>query len=77
MEPGADQWRSRGACAAADPEIFFPAGSSSAVVVQTDRAKRICESCDVVETCLWWAMVTAQPHGIWGGLTERERREMA
>lgn len=67
-------WRSKAACLAEDPELFFPIGSSGAAIVQTVRAKQVCASCDVRKTCLEWALTTGQDSGIWGGKSEDERR---
>lgn len=67
-------WRHQAACLNEDPELFFPIGSSGAALAQAEQAKRICRSCDVVETCLKWALDTNQDAGVWGGLGEDERR---
>lgn len=69
-------WRERGegACTQHDPELWFaPGGSLDAAI-----ARRIClEDCLVRETCLAYALERRERHGIWGGLTERERRRLA
>src|SRR5215469_14600623 len=64
--PGRCTWQA--ACAAADPELFFPATAD-----QATEAKRICAGCPVKPQCLKYSLVTAQEWGIWGGLTEQER----
>ncbi|USR79778.1 WhiB family transcriptional regulator [Arcanobacterium pinnipediorum] len=69
-------WRHNAACLEHDPELFFPVGSSAAAMAQTERAKGICRSCDVAETCLQWAISTNQDAGVWGGLSEDERRSL-
>lgn len=67
--PDAPAWYERALCATTDPDAFFPeAGGSSA------RAKRICSACDVRAQCLAYALEHHEPFGVWGGLTERERR---
>lgn len=67
-------WRHDAACLDEDPELFFPVGSSSAALAQVERAKNICRTCDVVDTCLKWAMDTNQDAGVWGAMSEDERR---
>lgn len=67
---GPDQdWRAIGLCGQADPDLFFAVGAP-----EHKQAKRICRSCPVREQCLSYAMDCPVDHGIWGGLTERERR---
>jgi WhiB family redox-sensing transcriptional regulator len=67
-------WVERAACRAEPPDLFFPIGVSGPPE-HVARAKAICLRCPVREQCLAYAMVTAQQHGIWGGLTEDERRQ--
>lgn len=70
-------WRSRAACRGEDPELFFPVGSSEpAALAQIAGAKAICARCPVREACLRFALYTGQDYGIWGGLTEDERRRL-
>lgn len=70
-------WRDRAACLDEDPETFFPIGESSQADLDTTRkAKAVCLRCDVREKCLQWALETDQRWGIWGGLTERERKKL-
>jgi WhiB family transcriptional regulator, redox-sensing transcriptional regulator len=69
-------WRSRGACVTEDPDLFFPVGSAGPAVRQIDRAKLVCHRCDVLDVCLRWAMETGQDAGVWGGLSENERRTL-
>jgi WhiB family transcriptional regulator, redox-sensing transcriptional regulator len=66
-------WRSTAACRSADPELFFPISDSGPSLVQAAEAKAICAGCPVRRQCLAFAVRTQQVHGIWGGLTERER----
>ena len=56
-------------CAQTDPEAFFPEKGGS-----TREAKRVCQSCDVRAECLEYALAHDERFGIWGGLSERERR---
>ena len=67
-------WRSRAACLAADPKLFFPVGTTALAGEQALEAKAVCAGCPVRQECLDWALVTKQDHGIWGGLDEFERR---
>jgi len=67
-------WRHRAACIKEDPELFFPVGNNDAAQLQTERAKEVCRRCFVAEQCLKWALETEQDSGVWGGLSEDERR---
>jgi WhiB family redox-sensing transcriptional regulator len=58
-------------CLQADPETFFPEKGGS-----TREAKRICAQCTVREQCLDYALEHDERFGIWGGLSERERRRL-
>lgn len=69
-------WRSHAACSEQDPELFFPIGTTGPAVEQADAAKRICSGCAVREECLEYAIASNQDAGIWGGLTEDERRTL-
>lgn len=62
-------WASQAKCLQADPETFFPEKGGS-----TREAKRICALCEVREECLEFALDNEERFGIWGGLSERERR---
>jgi len=66
-----DQWQERGLCAQTDPEAFFPEKGGS-----TREAKRICMGCEVRDRCLDYALAHDERFGIWGGLSERERRRL-
>ncbi len=67
-------WRADAACRDADPELFFPDGDIRSARAQLKTAKLICRGCPVSATCLNWALASGQEAGIWGGLTEDERR---
>ena len=69
-----DDWRSLGACASADPDLFFPVSSSGAGQRQEEKARAFCGRCQVRPQCLAFALATSQAHGVWGGTTEDERR---
>jgi WhiB family redox-sensing transcriptional regulator len=72
-EPAIDdeQWQERALCAQTDPEAFFPEKGGS-----TREAKRICLGCEVKDACLDYALAKDERFGIWGGLSERERRRL-
>jgi WhiB family transcriptional regulator, redox-sensing transcriptional regulator len=67
-------WRLAAACRPTDPELFFPPSESGKAREQIAEAKAICAGCPVRRQCLEFALRTRQTHGIWGGLTELERR---
>jgi WhiB family redox-sensing transcriptional regulator len=69
-------WRDDAACRDADPDLFFPDGGIGSTRDQVKTAKLICRGCPVSTTCLSWALSSSQEHGIWGGLTEDERRRL-
>ena len=73
--PGADTddqgWQEQALCAETDPEAFFPEKGGS-----TREAKKICTGCEVRTECLEYALANDERFGIWGGLSERERRRL-
>jgi WhiB family transcriptional regulator, redox-sensing transcriptional regulator len=64
-------WQDRALCAQTDPESFFPEKGGS-----TREAKRVCRSCEVKGECLDYALENDERFGIWGGMSERERRRL-
>ena len=64
-------WQELALCAQTDPEAFFPEKGGS-----TREAKRICVGCEVKAECLEYALLQDERFGIWGGLSERERRRL-
>jgi WhiB family transcriptional regulator, redox-sensing transcriptional regulator len=64
-------WQERALCAQTDPEAFFPEKGGS-----TREAKRVCTGCEVRAECLEYALEHDERFGIWGGLSERERRKL-
>ncbi|GEL95154.1 WhiB family transcriptional regulator [Cellulomonas composti] len=64
-------WQDRALCAQTDPEAFFPEKGGS-----TREAKKVCTGCDVRSECLDYALANDERFGIWGGLSERERRKL-
>lgn len=70
-------WHERAACLRVDPDLFFPVGNSGPALVQIDEAKAVCGRCPVAQQCLSWAVEAGQVDGIWGGMTESERRAVS
>ncbi|WP_456851815.1 WhiB family transcriptional regulator [Geodermatophilus sp. SYSU D00742] len=68
---GDEAWRLDALCAETDPEAFFPEKGGS-----TREAKRVCTGCAVRAECLEFALANDERFGIWGGLSERERRRL-
>ena len=64
-------WQERSLCAQTDPEAFFPEKGGS-----TREAKKVCVGCEVRAECLEYALPHDERFGIWGGLSERERRKL-
>ena len=64
-------WQERALCAQTDPEAFFPEMGGS-----TREAKKVCLGCEVLGECLEYALANDERFGIWGGLSERERRKL-
>ena len=71
LTPDDPEWQERALCAQTDPEAFFPEKGGS-----TREAKRICMGCEVRDACLEYALAHDERFGIWGGLSERERRRL-
>jgi len=67
-------WVRRARCIGVDPDLFFPTGTTGPAVAQAESAKAICAMCPVRVPCLEWALATGQDSGVWGGLSEEERR---
>jgi len=70
-DDGALAWQADSLCAQTDPEAFFPEKGGS-----TREAKKICGQCEVSAQCLEYALQNDERFGIWGGLSERERRRL-
>jgi WhiB family redox-sensing transcriptional regulator len=67
---GHTHWASRGACKDVDPEALFVLGAAQ------HKAKAICIGCPVRVDCLADALDSGTQYGVWGGMTERERRNL-
>jgi WhiB family transcriptional regulator, redox-sensing transcriptional regulator len=64
-------WQARANCMGVDPDLFFPERGAS-----TREAKEVCRGCVVREDCLEYALDNGEKFGIWGGMSERERRRL-
>lgn len=64
-------WRQRASCREIDPELFFPD-----VAADASTPKRVCARCPVRKVCLDWALAHDEQYGVWGGLTNAERRRL-
>lgn len=70
-QPSDEDWHSQAVCSQTDPEAFYPEKGGS-----TREAKRICRECPVLQQCRQWAIDHDERYGVWGGLSERERRRL-
>ncbi|HBX78026.1 MAG TPA: WhiB family transcriptional regulator [Acidimicrobiaceae bacterium] len=66
-----NSWQNLANCLGVDPDLFFPERGAS-----TKEAKAVCQGCTVREDCLEYALANGEKFGIWGGLSERERRRI-
>lgn len=81
------RWKLQGLCTQSDPEHWFPDHDGDRIADQDKRpgdepgkaisAKAICRRCPVRIECLTWALDNKERHGIWGGLTVKERNRLA
>ena len=65
-----EQWALQGSCIAAEPDALFVRGAAQ------QQAKLVCMSCPVIAECLADALDNRTEFGVWGGMTERERRAL-
>lgn len=72
----AADWWHRAACRDEDPELFYPVGTSGPALLQIAEAKTVCRRCPVSVECLNWALASGQDAGVWGGMSEDERRAL-
>ena len=70
-ETAVESWQMFANCLGVDPDLFFPERGAS-----TKEAKQVCQGCVVREDCLEYALANGEKFGIWGGLSERERRRI-
>jgi WhiB family redox-sensing transcriptional regulator len=71
VQPEQKVWQAQANCMGVDPDLFFPERGAS-----TREAKEVCRGCVVREDCLEYALANGEKFGIWGGLSERERRKI-
>jgi len=74
-----DMWQAKAACRGPQAAAFFPpshAERKDEKLAREARAKSICAECHVREACLDYAIRIREPHGIWGGLNEVERKQL-
>jgi len=71
VDDGPLAWQEAALCAQTDPEVFFPEKGGS-----TREAKRVCAKCEVRGECLEYAVMHDERFGIWGGMSERDRRRL-
>ena len=71
LQESAPHWRQYARCLGADPDLFYPSPEDPA-----EAAKEICYVCPVREPCLEHAITAREKQGVWGGLTEKERRRL-
>lgn len=66
------EWQTKGICRTMDPEHFFPEGRDQAYLAK--EAKRICLDCPILRECRDWALTRHEEFGVWGGLSDKDRR---
>jgi WhiB family transcriptional regulator, redox-sensing transcriptional regulator len=71
VKPGELAWKEYANCLGVDPDLFFPERGAS-----TREAKEVCKGCVVSDACLEYSLVHGEKFGVWGGLSERERRRI-
>lgn len=71
IDPAELVWQERANCMGVDPDLFFPERGAS-----TREAKEVCRGCVVQFDCLEYALANGEKFGIWGGMSERERRRI-
>lgn len=69
--PDTPAWMAEAPCAQTDPEAFFPEKGGTAA-----PGKKVCRDCPVRAECLDYALEHDERFGVWGGLSERERRRL-
>jgi WhiB family redox-sensing transcriptional regulator len=70
-------WRHMAACRdIKDKEIFYPIGSTGPALLQIEDAKDVCRRCPSIDACLQFALEAGINEGVWGGMSEDERRAL-
>lgn len=78
-QPSPEMWQVKAACRGPQSEVFFPPPQFERKADRLERearAKQICAECSVRNECLEYSLEISEPHGIWGGLNESERRAL-
>lgn len=70
------EWHHGAACRGGDSDLFFPVGDGVRAGAQAEVAKSYCRGCPVIDECLRFALDNDDQFGVWGGLTEKERRAL-
>jgi WhiB family redox-sensing transcriptional regulator len=70
------EWSNQAACLSAEPDLFFPVGTTGGALDDISAAKGVCARCLVLAECRDYALRTRQPFGVWGGLDEEERKAL-
>ncbi|MHB8671966.1 MAG: WhiB family transcriptional regulator [Acidimicrobiales bacterium] len=68
-----ESWRAWAACRGVETERFYPSAEASEAI---EGARKVCDGCPVRPACLEYALEAREPYGVWGGLTEDERRSL-
>lgn len=79
MRKVSESWQAKAACRGPQAAVFFPpshAERKDEKLARESRAKEICAECHVRDDCLGYAIRIREPHGIWGGLNELERKQL-
>jgi WhiB family redox-sensing transcriptional regulator len=74
-----EEWQMKAACRGPQATVFFPPSHferKEEKLEREERAKAICRTCSVRRPCLAYAIRIREPHGIWGGLNEAERKQV-
>lgn len=72
------EWQYDGLCREVDPEDFFSpeAERGTPKARREEAAKALCARCPVIEQCREHALTVQEPYGVWGGMSESDRREI-
>ena len=70
-------WRNKAGCRGKDTTLWFPIGNTGPALLQIHQAKQVCQrQCPVMEACLQYALTSGQEHGVFGGMSEDERKAL-
>lgn len=74
--PSRYEWQADAECRNEDPELFFPVGQGAPAIQEIEAAKAVCRRCASTVECLTYALDNDERFGVFGGLTEEERRNL-